>query len=41
MLIYVLGPLINIILNSLIRCMKKCFDQCGLEEGQFTRKLTQ
>ncbi|CAD8090541.1 unnamed protein product [Paramecium sonneborni] len=41
MVIYIIGPLINIMISSLIRCFKKCFDQCGLDEGQFTKKLTQ
>lgn len=40
MVIYVIGPIINIFVSSIIRCLKKCFDTCGLDDNKFTRKLT-
>lgn len=40
MLIYVIGPLINVFILSLMRCCKRCWDTCGLDDNKFTRKLT-
>lgn len=32
MVIYVIGPIINIFISSTIRCLKKSFDTCCLDD---------